>query len=154
MIPIANSMNLASIHRGHAPDDFPHDPDDFPQSQTLQPAAHSVQTPPMYATSLASSPPNGTLPIEQREVRRQQELNRRRSKSRLRRERSVSNPHYLPGSVNPSRTFASGGPFTSLALPEPSTVAVPVSGPPSGASYEAQVLDTESVTQKYRSAQS
>jgi hypothetical protein len=46
---------------------------------------------PVYARSLSSSPPRGSLTPEQRELKRQRDLTRRDSKTRIRRDRSASN---------------------------------------------------------------
>jgi hypothetical protein len=46
---------------------------------------------PVYARSLSSSPPRGSLTPEQRELKRQRDFARRDSKTRIRRDRSTSN---------------------------------------------------------------
>jgi hypothetical protein len=46
---------------------------------------------PMYARSISSSPPRGSLTPEQRELKRQRDSARRDSKNQMRRERSLSN---------------------------------------------------------------
>jgi hypothetical protein len=48
-----------------------------------------------YSRSLSSSPPRGTLTPEQRELKRQRDMARRSSKTRVRQERSSSNS-YVP----------------------------------------------------------
>ena len=55
---------------------------------------------PMYQRSLSSSPPRGNLTPEQRELKRQRDHARRDSKTRIRKERSASNPYVI--SQNPS----------------------------------------------------
>lgn len=56
---------------------------------------------PIYARSLSSSPPRGTLTPEQRELKRQRDHARRDSKTRARRERSVSNPYVVSQTASP-----------------------------------------------------
>lgn len=90
---------------------------------------------PVYARSLSSSPPRGSLTPEQRELKRQRDFLRRDSKTRIRRDRSASNqsnsfivsqngspdllPRTLPdytNSLTPSPLLSQGSVQTSPAL--------------------------------------
>jgi hypothetical protein len=93
---------------------------------------------PVYARSLSSSPPRGSLTPEQRELKRQRDFARRDSKTRIRRDRSASNqsthsnpyivsqngspdllPRTLPeyaNSLTPSPLLSQGSLQTSPAL--------------------------------------
>ena len=56
---------------------------------------------PVYSRSLSSSPPRGNLTTEQRELKRQRDHARRDSKTRMRRERSTSNPYVISEHTSP-----------------------------------------------------
>jgi hypothetical protein len=55
----------------------------------------------IYARSLSSSPPQGIFSAEQRELKRQRDLARRSSNSRVRRERSSSNSYGTSQATTP-----------------------------------------------------
>jgi hypothetical protein len=56
---------------------------------------------PIYSRSLSSSPPRASLTPEQRELKRQRDVARRDSKTRVRRERSISNPYVVSNRTSP-----------------------------------------------------
>lgn len=56
---------------------------------------------PIYTRSLSSSPPRAILSPEQREVKRQRDQARRDSKTRVRRDRSTSNPYVTSQDISP-----------------------------------------------------
>jgi hypothetical protein len=56
---------------------------------------------PIYARSLSSSPPRASLTPEQRELKRQRDHARRNSKTRIRRDRSTSNPYLMSQKTSP-----------------------------------------------------
>ncbi|KAM0315480.1 hypothetical protein ACHAO8_003879 [Botrytis cinerea] len=94
---------------------------------------------PMYARAISDSPPRASLTPEQRELKRQRDHARRETKTRQRRERSLSNPyasnrttpdmlprtlpdHYSnPNSLAPTPLLSQGPP--SHGLPSPSYLA-------------------------------
>ncbi|CAG8973147.1 hypothetical protein HYALB_00008678 [Hymenoscyphus albidus] len=74
---------------------------------------------PMYARSLSSSPPRGTLTPEQRELKRQRDHARRDSKTRARRERSVSNPYVVSNRTSPDLMPRTLPEYSSSLTPSP-----------------------------------
>lgn len=56
---------------------------------------------PMYSRSASSSPPQGSLTPEQRELKRQRDHARRDTKERMRRERSTSHPYSQSPNASP-----------------------------------------------------
>jgi len=76
---------------------------------------------PMYARSISSSPPRGTLTPEQRELKRQRDLSRRDSKVQVRRDRSTSNPYTLSPRPSPEMMSRSISDFggNNLGAPSP-----------------------------------
>lgn len=67
---------------------------------SLAPYQEEPKLMPIYPRSLSSSPPRANLTVEQREMKRQRDQARRDSKTRMRRDRSDSNPYIV--SHNPS----------------------------------------------------
>ncbi|RFU29673.1 hypothetical protein B7463_g6650, partial [Scytalidium lignicola] len=74
---------------------------------------------PIYARSLSSSPPRGTLTPEQRELKRQRDHARRDSKSRLRRDRSPSNPYAISNHTTPDLVPKTLSEFSNGLAPPP-----------------------------------
>ncbi len=74
---------------------------------------------PMYARSLSSSPPRGSLTPEQRELKRQRDHARRDSKTRVRRDRSLSNPYSVSQRTSPNLLARSMTEFPSSMAPSP-----------------------------------
>jgi hypothetical protein len=74
---------------------------------------------PIYARSLSSSPPRGSLTPEQRELKRQRDHARRDSKTRIRRERSTSNPYVVSQNGSPDMLPGALPEYTSSLTPSP-----------------------------------
>jgi hypothetical protein len=74
---------------------------------------------PMYARSLSNSPPRGSLTPEQRELKRQRDHARRDSKTRIRRDRSLSNPYSVSQRTSPNLLARSVTEFPSTLAPSP-----------------------------------
>lgn len=74
---------------------------------------------PLYARSLSSSPPRGGLTAEQRELKRQRDHARRDSKTRVRRERSTSNPYVISQNASPDILSGPLPEYTSSLTPSP-----------------------------------
>lgn len=74
---------------------------------------------PMYARSISSSPPRGNLTPEQRELKRQRDHARRDSKTRIRRDRSLSNPYSVSQRTSPNLLARSVTEFPSTMAPSP-----------------------------------
>ena len=74
---------------------------------------------PIYARSLSTSPPRASLTPEQRELKRQRDYARRDSKTRMRRERSTSNPYIISGNGSPDALPGALPEFTSSLTPSP-----------------------------------
>lgn len=89
---------------------------------------------PVYARSLSSSPPRGSLTPEQRELKRQRDFARRDSKTRIRRDRSTSNqsnPYIVSQNGSPDllpRTLAEYAHSPSPLLSQGSLQASPALG--------------------------
>ncbi len=98
--------------------------DQFLQQQ-LSPGMTSGQLTPydgpklMYARSLSSSPPQGNLTPEQRELKRQRDHARRDSKTRMRRDRSLSNPYSTSQRTSPNLLARNLTDFPSTLAPSP-----------------------------------
>lgn len=100
--------------------------DQFLQQQLSPPMTSGQLTPyddpklmPMYARSLSSSPPRGNLTPEQRELKRQRDHARRDSKTRVRRDRSLSNPYSASQRTSPNLLARSMTEFPSTMAPSP-----------------------------------
>lgn len=74
---------------------------------------------PMYARSISSSPPRGSLTPEQRELKRQRDFARRDSKSRIRRDRSISNPYVVSQHGSPNLVPGIIPEYTDRLSPSP-----------------------------------
>jgi len=74
---------------------------------------------PLYARSLSSSPPRGSLTPEQRELKRQRDHARRDSKTRIRRERSTSNPYVVSQKGSPDMLPRTAPEYTTSLTPSP-----------------------------------
>ena len=74
---------------------------------------------PMYARSLSHSPPRGNLTPEQRELKRQRDHARRNSKTRVRRDRSLSNPYSASQRASPNLLARSATEFPPTLAPSP-----------------------------------
>ncbi|KAG0650639.1 putative C2H2-type zinc-finger transcription factor orf8 [Hyphodiscus hymeniophilus] len=88
------------------------------QSRQLTPY-NDPKVMPMYARSLSSSPPRGNLTPEQRELKRQRDHARRDSKTRVRRDRSLSNPYSVSQRTSPNLLARSITEFPSTLAPSP-----------------------------------
>ncbi|KAH8657593.1 hypothetical protein BGZ60DRAFT_383564 [Tricladium varicosporioides] len=84
---------------------------------------------PMYARSLSSSPPRASLTPEQRELKRQRDHARRDSKTRVRRERSVSNPYVVSQRGSPDLMPRTLPEYTNSLTPSPLLASGPLPGP-------------------------
>ena len=74
---------------------------------------------PIYARSISSSPPRASLTPEQRELKRQRNHARRDSKSRIRRDRSLSSPYSTSQRTSPNLLARSLTEFPSALAPSP-----------------------------------
>jgi hypothetical protein len=77
---------------------------------------------PVYARSLSSSPPRGSLTPEQRELKRQRDHARRDSKTRMRRDRSASNqsnPYVVSQNTSPDLLPRNLPEYTNSLTPSP-----------------------------------
>jgi hypothetical protein len=77
---------------------------------------------PVYARSLSSSPPRGSLTPEQRELKRQRDHARRDSKTRIRRDRSASNqsnPYVVSQNTSPDLLPRTLPEFANSLTPSP-----------------------------------
>ena len=79
-------------------------------------------TPPIGSRSITSSPPRGVLTPEQRELKRQQDLARRDSKSRAR--RTMSGTGYPTSSPSPPVTMSEFGQTSSVYTTAPSQISL------------------------------
>jgi len=87
---------------------------------------------PVYARSLSSSPPRGTLTPEQRELKRQRDHARRDSKTRVRRERSTSNPYVVSQRTSPDLLPRTLPEYTTNLTPSPLLSSGPLPQQPQG----------------------
>jgi len=86
------------------------------------PSAMTFEEPklmPVYARSLSSSPPRGNLTPEQRELKRQRDTARRDSKTKIRRDRSTSNPYIVSQHGSPNLVPGQVSEYTSSISPSP-----------------------------------
>jgi hypothetical protein len=74
---------------------------------------------PMYARSISSSPPRGSLTPEQRELKRQRDHARRDTKERMRRDRSTSNPYTVSPKASPEMVSRSLSEYSNTLAPSP-----------------------------------
>ena len=74
---------------------------------------------PIYARSLSSSPPRASLTPEQRELKRQRDHARRNSKTRIRRDRSTSNPYIMSQKTSPDLLPRTLPEYSSSLAPAP-----------------------------------
>lgn len=93
---------------------------------------------PIYARSLSSSPPRASLTPEQRELKRQRDHARRDSKTRARRERSVSNPYVVSNRTSPDLMPRTLPEYSSSLTPSPLLTAGPLPSNHSLPSQQAQ----------------
>lgn len=96
---------------------------------------------PDYTRSLSSSPPRATLTPEQRELKRQRDHARRDSKSRLRRDRSPTQPYTLSNNTTPDLMPRNLPEFTNGLAPPPIISPSPVlaqTSPAPTATYVSQ----------------
>ncbi|KAF4629135.1 hypothetical protein G7Y89_g9006 [Cudoniella acicularis] len=84
---------------------------------------------PIYARSLSSSPPRASLTPEQRELKRQRDHARRDSKTRARRERSVSNPYVVSQRNSPDLMPRTLPEYSNSLTPSPLLASGPLPGP-------------------------
>jgi hypothetical protein len=87
---------------------------------------------PVYARSLSSSPPRGTLTPEQRELKRQRDVARRDSKTRVRRERSTSNPYVVSQRTSPDLLPRTLPEYSANLTPSPLLSSGPLPQQPQG----------------------
>ena len=74
---------------------------------------------PAYPRSISSSPPRGNFTPEQRELKRQRDIARRDSKSRIRRDRSTSNPYVVSQHGSPNLVPGTLPEYTNSLSPSP-----------------------------------
>ncbi|PSS27877.1 hypothetical protein M430DRAFT_93512 [Amorphotheca resinae ATCC 22711] len=83
------------------------------------PSYEDTKLMPMYARSVSSSPPRGSLTPEQRELKRQRDHARRDAKERMRRDRSTSNPYTVSPKASPEMLSRSLSDYSNTLAPSP-----------------------------------
>ena len=104
---------------------------------------------PIYARSLSSSPPRASLTPEQRELKRQRDVARRDSKTRVRRERSVSNPYVVSTRTSPDLMPRTLPEYSNSLTPSPLMATGPL---PSQPPQQSPALSSSSYLTPYSPA--
>ena len=121
-------------------------------SPHLSPNILSYEEPkmmPVYARSISSSPPRASLTPEQRELKRQRDHARRDSKTRdrVRRERSTSNPYVVSQRASPDLLPRTLPEYTTSLTPSPLLASGPL--PPQQQAQPSPALSSSSYLTPY-----
>ena len=97
-----------------------------------------------YSRADSASPPRGNFTSEQRESKRQQDVARRGSKNRYRRERSASNSYIVSSHPSPALIPGSVSGLTASVSPSPllSNVTPALASPGYMTTFPPQITDT------------
>jgi hypothetical protein len=134
--------------------------DQFLQQQLSPPMSSGQLKPfddsnfmPMFARSLSNSPPRGHFTPEQRELKRQRDHARRDSRTRekVRRDRSLSNPYSVSQRTSPNILARSMTDFPTTVAPTPllSQGSPSLSNAPYLAPYSSPLMSDQGTSDMY-----